>query len=60
MRGRTERPRWLRYGTAFVLVVLASALEYPVNTTIGVVILLVGIPAYFAWSRGREVEGDAL
>lgn len=26
MRGRTERPGWLRYGTAFVLVVLASAL----------------------------------
>ena len=26
MKGRTERPVWLRYGTAFVLVVLASAL----------------------------------
>ncbi|MDF3018461.1 MAG: multi-sensor signal transduction histidine kinase [Thermomicrobiales bacterium] len=26
MKGRTERPAWLRYGTAFVLVVLASAL----------------------------------
>ena len=38
------------------LVVLASALEYPVNTAIGVVILLAGIPAYFAWSRGRAVE----
>jgi APA family basic amino acid/polyamine antiporter len=38
------------------LVVLASALEYPVNTAIGMVILLAGVPAYFAWSRGRAVE----
>ncbi|HKY60119.1 MAG TPA: amino acid permease [Gemmatimonadota bacterium] len=41
------------------LVVLASALEYPGNTAIGMAILLAGIPAYRAWSRGRAVGGNA-
>jgi APA family basic amino acid/polyamine antiporter len=33
------------------LVVLASAVEYPVNTAIGMGILGAGVPAYFLWRR---------
>jgi APA family basic amino acid/polyamine antiporter len=33
------------------LVVLASAVEYPINTALGMAILLAGVPAYFLWKR---------
>jgi len=37
------------------LVVLASAVEYPVNTAIGMGILGAGVPAYFLWRRRGRV-----
>ncbi len=33
------------------LVVVASAVKYPVNTAIGMGILTAGVPAYFLWAR---------
>jgi hypothetical protein len=40
------------------LVVVASAVKYPVNTAIGMGILAAGVPAYFLWTRRAKVAAS--
>ena len=39
------------------LVVAGTIWRYPMNSAIGLIILMMGIPAYFLWKRGADAKG---